>query len=185
MKHTNNRHFYCFASGFTLIEMLVVIVIIGVVVTLAVLSMNLLTGDRRVRMVGEQLRDGLITARQRAVLMPDILGLKITSTGYQYYHYVRNPSGFKWKILKEDVLSHADIFKQHRVFASITHLDHNDLSIDPHSIHATSKMIVLSESGDVMPFTLLLQDVEHSVAYQLQMNSAGIITLKKCLEKKS
>lgn len=163
--------------GFTLIEMLIVIVIIAVMITAATLSMNLFSADRQIRLVAEQLRDGIMTARQHAILMPDVLGLKITRDGYQYYHYVRDKKGVHWQVLKKGGLSHPDIFKQHRVLAKLTRWNDDRSLMELEHRDASSKMIVISSSGDVMPFTIVLMDGKHSVVYQLRMDDAGMMTL--------
>lgn len=165
------------SAGFTLIELLVVIVIIGVILTLATLSMSMVSGNREVKWVATELQEGIIAAEQQAILTPQILALQMTQQGYEFSRYTRDKNGVQWKPLPRDLLSHAKIFATHKVKARITQLDRNASLIDLD--HAKSKRIIIFDSGEVMPFTIVLTDLNNSDTYQLKMSAAGTLTLKK------
>ena len=73
------------SRGFTLIEVMVVIVIIGVVLAVAVMSMNIIGDNRKVRAVAVQLKTVIQTAEQQAILLPAVLGLQVNAKGYKFY----------------------------------------------------------------------------------------------------
>ena len=77
----------CHERGFTLIELLVSIVIIGIVLSIAVLSLSLAGNDRDVRKEAQRLIAILEIAQDDAVLQGREFGIEFTSTGYRFVEY--------------------------------------------------------------------------------------------------
>ncbi len=163
-------------NGFTLIEMLVVIVIIGVIMTMALIAFSALNSNRAVKMTAQHLERVVMQAKQQAVLMPEILGLVVNKQGYQFYVFHHDSKGkFKFEKLKNDILSKPEAFSRN-VDETMVKLGENTSGIS--LSHQKVKMIFFSDSGDVTPFTLDISDKKHSVLYQLKMNEKGVQSLK-------
>ena len=90
------------ASGFTLLELLVVVVIIGIVTSMAVISVHVLGGDHEMDQEASRLRAVLIQVREDAMLQGQDVGLRIDARGYDFLRYdTRNE---RWLIVSDDPL---------------------------------------------------------------------------------
>lgn len=147
------------SKGFTLIEILVVIVIMGILLATAATSMNFMNSERKVKTEAVELKTMLGTAEQEAILLPAVLELKIDANGYQFFRLTAG----KWKPLSHDNLSHSNAFAN-VIVPKVTTSD-------------KTKQIVFSSSGEVQPFQIDLSDEKHSVLYRLQLNQDGQIEL--------
>ena len=73
--------------GFTLIELLVSIVIVGIVLSIAVLSLSLVGDDREIRREAQRLMAILEIAKDDAVLQGREFGIEFTVGGYRFVEY--------------------------------------------------------------------------------------------------
>jgi len=90
-------------SGFTLIELLVSIVIIGVVLSIAVLSLSLVDDDREIRREAQRLMAIVEIAKDDAVLQGREFGIEFTVTGYRFVEF--DPFSNAWlEVPGEDLL---------------------------------------------------------------------------------
>jgi general secretion pathway protein H len=80
-------------AGFTLIEVMVVIVIIGVMATMIVVSVTLGDPQRELRTEAERLRTVLALAAEEAVIQQVELGAEFTESGYRF---------LKWEMAATD-----------------------------------------------------------------------------------
>lgn len=105
MKSTNNR-------GFTLIEILIVIVIIGIVSTVTLYAFGDFGASRKAKMAAEQFVSYLKLVEQRAILETSTFGININQTGYETYQLNNNSkwspgpknSFFHWQALPKKVI---------------------------------------------------------------------------------
>jgi len=74
----------CASPGFTLIEIMVVVVIIGIMVTFAVLSIGSRGLDERLSLEARRLQELISLASDQAVLQGVELGFVQTETGYEF-----------------------------------------------------------------------------------------------------
>ncbi|MGH8258087.1 MAG: type II secretion system minor pseudopilin GspH [Steroidobacteraceae bacterium] len=88
------------ARGFTLVEILVVVVIIAIVATGAVLSLSVLGQDRELDTERDRLVDLLNYAQDEAALQTRELGLYCTLDGYRFLIF--NPRTNLWENVKDD-----------------------------------------------------------------------------------
>lgn len=84
-------HRYPKASGFTLIEVMVVIVIIGVMASMIVVSVTLGDPQRELRNEAERLRTVLALAAEEAVIQQVELGAEFTESGYRFLKWEAAP----------------------------------------------------------------------------------------------
>jgi general secretion pathway protein H len=131
---TNNR-------GFTLIEIMIVIVIIGITIGFALIAFGDFGESKRILFAADHLKNTLRLAQQQTILETSTLGLKIDNTGYQFLQLQNNAH---WT-----PLSNTGVFKM-TYFPKNTSIT---LQIaNPPAPNAPA--IILNASGDMTPFTL-------------------------------
>jgi type II secretion system protein H len=65
----------CFSAGFTLIEILVVVTVIGIIVSIGLLSLSVLGDDRQLRIEARRIATLLASAQDEAVMQGREFGL--------------------------------------------------------------------------------------------------------------
>lgn len=139
----SNKHL-----GFTLIEILVVLVIIGITMTFAMLAFGDFGASRRVLLATEQFVNFVNLTEQQAILETNTLGIFVDSTSYQVYRLTENGT---WNIFPSN-----SIFRRYYFPAQAT------LKLDSDISSSNSPQIIVNESGDMNPFqlTVLLKNKE-------------------------
>ncbi|WP_058477450.1 type II secretion system minor pseudopilin GspH [Legionella steigerwaltii] len=128
-------------QGFTLIEILIVLVIIGITFGFALIAFGDFGESRRILFSAEQLVNTIRLAQQQAILETGTLGLRIDNASYQVLQLNNNT---QWRPISEKGVFKMTYFPQD---AHIT-LKTN------HSTPAGAPAIIISASGDMTPFTL-------------------------------
>lgn len=97
--------------GFTLIEILVVVVIIGIVLATVSLSLGVLGRDTEVADQTKRLYGVLTQVREEAELQGRDLGLLVERDGYVFMRYVRSDTGAgQWQVVNtDDLLLHHEL----------------------------------------------------------------------------
>jgi general secretion pathway protein H len=131
------------STGFTLIEILVVLAIIGITLGMTILAFGDFGASRRIVVEAEQLQNMIKLAQQQAILEAGTLGMDITKTSYQVYRFIP-PS--TWT-----PISKRNIFKSH-TFPKDTLVRLNIPFKAPNNVPD----IVINATGDLTPFTLEL-----------------------------
>jgi general secretion pathway protein H len=75
------------SSGFTLFEILVVVVIIGIITGMALISVNVLGRDRQLDEEASRLQAVLLQVRDDAMLEGRDVGLRVDGHGYDFLRY--------------------------------------------------------------------------------------------------
>lgn len=136
------------AAGFTLLEMLVVIVIIGIIMSFAVLTLG---GDKRAEELSRETRqfaELLRMASEQAVLRGEEWAVQISEEDYRFLLYTQEG----WQPIEQD-----DLFRE-RTLAKDTRLDveleGRDLVLDTEEEKedAIKPTLLLLSSGEVSPF---------------------------------
>jgi general secretion pathway protein H len=156
-------------SGFTLIEILIVLVIIGVIVAAATLTINKLPRGEDARTTANLLRSRLLAAEEQAVVQNVSIGFAISQQGYQFYQLLTQADGQQaWQLATSP--SHFNLQKwpmflkvQLDLPPNSNILITNDLPAHPY--------IVFDPSGGVTPFVLYLDK------FKLEGKADGTITL--------
>lgn len=152
------------ASGFTLIEILVVVVIVGIVMTVALLSLSLAGDDGQIRREARRFMSLVDVAQDEALMQGREFGLELMTDSYRFVEY--DPIGNQWsEILGDDHLRFRQLPEQmvlelfledQRILLDIgpAEMEENDdissfAGIDHYSPH-----VLIFSSGDRTPFEL-------------------------------
>lgn len=91
-------------QGFTLLELLVALVVMGLLAVAVVLNINQAGSERQLQTEAERLRELLTIALDEAALRSRDLGLYVTETGYAFMQRVPDPQTRKpvWQMLANE-----------------------------------------------------------------------------------
>jgi general secretion pathway protein H len=145
------------ASGFTLLEVLVVIVIIGILTSIAVVSIHVLGGDHEMDQEVARLAAVLGQAREEAILQGRDLGLRLDEYGYDFLRYDSRLE--RWTIISDDPLLRARGLPEG---VSLTlRLESRDVTLpsraEPREGESPRPQVVVQASGDLVPFEVVLR----------------------------
>ena len=170
-------------SGFTLIELLVSIVIIGVVLSIAVLSLSLVDDDREIRREAQRLMAIVEIVKDDAVLQGREFGIEFTLTGYRFVEFdafsnswldVPGEDLLRLRALPEDI--ELDLFLEDKKVtledepAELASEDDEDPS--PTARNYAPHVMIFS-SGDMTPFELHINRLTDDLMVAMQADILG------------
>lgn len=150
-------------KGFSLIEILVVMVIVGVVLSFVVLSFGDFGAGRRLALTSKHFTDLLKLAHTKAIIGADTYGVHIDKSGYTFYRFDVPPHGGRGKWSR---LSNNHIFKPSN-FPNNTKVRLR--GITRHQI----PNVIITSDGTLTPFSLILATGKTS--YQIKSDGSGAI----------
>lgn len=151
-------------KGFTLIEILVVILIIGITLGFALLAFGDFGGKRRIIIAAEQFTNYVKLVQQQAILETRTLGIKLNNKGYQV---VRFESSMNWQPMPSKGIFRPQHFPDNLV-----------LTIKDPSNKQDQPSIIINAMGDTTPFTLDFGTNTQESLITLQSEPSGTLTLK-------
>ena len=154
--------------GFSLIEILVVIVIIGIVMSIAVMSLTLVGGDRDVRDEALRVVSLLEVAQDESMLQGREFGLEFMQGSYRFIEF--DPITGQWsEVIGDDTLRLRELpeelelalyIEDRRVLLKADPVRTDD---DERGVEAYVPHVLIYSSGDLTPFELhFLRDVDDS-----------------------
>ena len=162
------------ARGFTLLEVLVVMLIIGVLVSFAVLSIS--RGDTSVQDETQRLAALIRLAGQEAVSQGQEFAVEFDSTGYAFLSF----DGEKWQPIADDELLRPRSLPQELVID--IELEGERLTLAGQSPEeeekATLPRLFLLSSGEMSPFDLTVHKSGAGGAYHIIGTARGDLHVK-------
>lgn len=157
-------------SGYTLLEILVVLVIISIVAGMAVLTIG--HNERReMQAFARDLEQTLTLAEEQALLQPAMLGLMLTTQSFGFYEYRKKDTEFSWRPITDRELGPHPIPKGLELRLTI-----NDHILPLESTEAKTPTLFVSTNGTITPFVLLIGKKNQPPCYQLVGHADGSIT---------
>jgi general secretion pathway protein H len=145
------------ASGFTLLEVLVVVVIIGIITSMAVVSINVLGGDHEMDQEAARLAAVLGQAREESTLQGRDLGLRLDPRGYAFLR--QDPRTESWIAVSDDPLLRARGLPDG--IGLELRLESRNVALADRAkataAQEASPQVVVQASGDLVPFEILLR----------------------------
>ena len=178
--------------GFTLVEILVVLVIIGVVIAVALLSFGILGDNRSLDREARRMSALIEMATDEAMIQGRDYGLEILQSGYRFVEY--DPLINQWhEVLGDDLMrartleegSEFELFiEDHKVLleTEAESLDADDEDSDERKRDLTDDYlphVLILSSGDVTPFELVMQRFADRSEVTLTMSLAGELEIER------
>ncbi|MDR2214923.1 MAG: type II secretion system minor pseudopilin GspH [Nevskiaceae bacterium] len=143
-------------SGFTLIEILVVVVIIGVLTVGVVLSLSTVGGDREL----DRERDRIVAAtdylHEQATLQNRDFGMRVFDGGYQFFAW--EPLIYQWELVQDDPLLRERTLPEGLQMRLI--VEGRPVVLPVQEAKNPAPQILLYSSGELNPFELWLSRPE-------------------------
>jgi general secretion pathway protein H len=141
-------------AGFSLLELLVVVLIIGLLIRAVTLSWSVLGNDREIEQETARLRGVIDLLHEEALMQSRDYGVMFTATGYRFYIF--DYRELKWVEAPADRL-----LQQHTLFPQLSMalvLDGREVPLVPdfesQDIENAEPQVMLLSSGEVTPFTV-------------------------------
>lgn len=150
--------------GFTLIEIMIVIVIIGITVGFALIAFGDFGEGKRIQFAAEQLVNNMRLAQQQAILETSTLGLRIDSKSYQ----ILQLQGSQWSPMSSKGIFKTTYFPNNTVITLNSHY-RSSIGTPP---------IIITASGDMTPFTLSFGSTKETQLVILTGRRNGDLILK-------
>jgi general secretion pathway protein H len=141
-------------AGFSLLELLVVVAIIGLLVRAVTLSWDVLGNDREIEQETARLRSVVDLLHEEALMQSRDYGLMFTETGYRFY--VFDYQQLQWVEPQGDRLLEPYALPAELSMTLV--LDGRQVPLDPdfesQDIENAEPQVMLLSSGEVTPFTI-------------------------------
>ena len=162
-------------AGFTLIEILVVVVIIGVLASFAVLSIGTRALDDRMETEARRLQELMTLALDEAVLQGAELGFIQTGDGYAFlalkdgkWLYLEGAGALRGRALADPF--YLQLRVEGRAVAPLE-TDDEDVELKP--------QVLLLSSGEATEFSLAVRAHDYAPHYLLEGDSMGRLKLER------
>lgn len=143
------------ARGYTLIEILIVIVIISIVASVATLSIHF-NRNKQIEGLANQVTDLILLAENDAMMRSQVLGVGFTANTMQFFEWDEKKN--VWQPAPEKNFQPKKLLEDLSVTLSI---NSNDVPLDG------TPQLIISPSGDLPAFTLSLGNKNQAPLYQV------------------
>lgn len=173
------------AGGFTLLELLVVVFIIGIMAAMFTLSVGVAGGtDRELRRETERLETLIGLAMEDASFQSHELGLRLYPHRYEFSVYDRgdlfDPTDDKWEPVSTDIFAPRELPE---VFALELEIEGRSVDLERSAKDVEKKyepQLFIFSSGDISDaFDIHIRSVEEDRSYSLAVDINGKTTLTK------
>jgi general secretion pathway protein H len=162
-------------KGFTLIEILIVMLIISIVSGVAVLTISN-NQRKQMEMLADKLVNLITLAEEEAMLRPATLGLAFTPQSYQFFRFVEPGTAetTAWQPLE------TRNFTRQMLPTNVS----ISIKVAGQTLELNGKpQIIITASGDVAPFIITIGKMGEKPAYAVINNNAGTLKAEALNEK--
>lgn len=164
-------------AGFSLLELLIVVAIIGLLVQAVTLSWRALGHDQELEQETTRLRGMIDLLHEEALMQSRDYGVMFTETGYRFY--VFDHQELEWVLPQTDRLLQAHTLEP-RLSLSLT-LDGRDVPLErdfeSQDIDNAEPQILLLSSGEVTPFTINMARADVAGRFELTAALDGEVSV--------
>jgi general secretion pathway protein H len=168
-----NRAARVASAGFSLLELLVVVAIIGLLAQAVVLSWRALGNDQEIEQETGRLRGVIDLLHEEALMQSRDYGLMFTQTGYRFY--VFDYQELEWVEPQTDRLLEPHVLRPRLSIA--LELDGREVPLIPdfesQDIENPEPQVMLLSSGEVTPFTIEMTRADIRGRFELNVALDG------------
>jgi general secretion pathway protein H len=164
-------------AGFSLLELLVVVAIIGLLAQAVALSWRALGNDQELEQETTRLRSMIDLLNEEALMQSRDYGVMFTETGYRFY--VFDYQQLEWVLPQGDRLLEARPLPP--LLSMTLLLDGREVPLDPdfesQDIENAEPQIMLLSSGEVTPFTIEMRRAGNAGRFELTAELDGDVSV--------
>lgn len=181
------------SAGFTLIEILVVVTVIGIIVSIGLLSLSVLGDDRQLRIEARRITSLFAAAQDEAVMQGREFGLELMRSSYRFVEY--DPYQARWLELEIDDIFRArtlpedlefDLLLEGRMILlsaeAATIADPNSTNVSNPSNKYAPHVLIFS-SGEATPFELRISRRSENQVVILEGDVMGVVNIMTAEEQ--
>jgi len=153
------------AKGFTLLELLIVLVILGITISFTVLSFGLKNPQDELKEHGQRIAALMQLASEESILLGTELAMQFNNDGYMFL----NLKDDNWlEIEKDQIFRQRDLPEHIKIDVSVEGIIGSDSDI--------RQRVYFFSSGEASPFTLTLSSQDADARYKVTGDSQAVIT---------
>lgn len=156
--------------GFTLIEILIVIVILGITVGFALIAYGDFGESKRIQFAAEQLANTIRLAQQQAILESSTMGLRVDSSSYQI---LKLQDATEWSAVSNKGIFKINYFPKNTVIT---------LKTKNKPVQGVP-VIIIHSSGDITPFTMVFSTIKEEMITTLSATPNGTLSFSSAKSK--
>lgn len=157
-------------KGFTLIEILIVLVIIGITLSFAFVAFGDFGSSKKILYAAEQFEHTIKAAQQQAIIENTTLGLQINRSSYQF---LKLQNGTQW----QSIVSSNPLFKIHYFPKDLIVTIKQSIKKNKSNLS-----IIINSAGETTPFSLTFGTHQTAKIAELSGASNGVLHFKKVSE---
>jgi general secretion pathway protein H len=165
------------SAGFSLLELLIVVAIIGLLAQAVALSWRALGNDRQVEQETGRLSSMIDLLGEEALMQTRDYGIMFTETGYRFY--VFDYQTLEWALPQGDRLLEAHALPP--LLSMTLMLDGREVPLDPdfesQDVENAEPQVMLLSSGEVTPFTIEMTRAGIAGRFELTAALDGEVTV--------
>jgi general secretion pathway protein H len=156
------------AAGFTLIEVMVVVVIIGILINFTMLSLRSRSPADQLNEESKRLKSLIEIASEEALLRSSLIGVDISETGYSFLRLKEET----WEPVNDNLLRNRELPEEVRISMTLAQPPSDDEE-------KRTPEIILMNSGEITPFDLKISSSHIDDYFRLSGDETGELILDR------